>query len=378
MLSYSQLATLERDTRDALVLNAYIDATELDSVARRAWRKTLADSITAIRKSLAGASHAERKAFDEAAARLEAQAAQLSDDLDGAPGWVGFITADDIRYGSPTAAPPAPSLVWRRGIATAPYLRVIRDDASVILTLADTRVADIYRWTAGEPERVDRIQAHAHVGRAAHMGDTPVAGFHTGTRGTTLTDAAQRAVDVGRERMVRDVAEQIETLARPAGWIVVAGLREVAMDVMKHLGKAASKRALYLGGLSADASIPEIARAAAEGRDTLRASHERDRVNDLIDRAAGRNRGVLGLQPTLDALVAGAARDVSVTASVFTTRPDDAEALALAVLTHGARLHEVSGDAAARLDAECGGVAASLRFPSRTGRAKLAVAKGSV
>jgi len=378
MLSYSRLATLERDTRDALVLNAYIDATELDSVARRAWRKTLADGVTAVRKSLADAPHAERKAFDEAAARLEAQAADLNDDLDGAPGWAGFITASDVVYGGPTTVAPSSSLVWRRGVATAPYLRLIRDDASVILALVDTRVADVYRWTAGDPERVDRIQAHAHVGRAAHMGDAPVAGFHSGTRGTTLTDAAQRAVDVGRERMVRDVAEQLETLARPAGWIVVAGNRTVAMDTMKHLGKAASKRAIYLGGLGTEASIPEIARAAAEGRETLGSAQERDRVNDLIDRAAGRHRGVLGFQRTLDALGTGAARDVSVTAALFAERPDDAETLALAVLIHGARLHEVSGDAAARLDAECDGVAASLRFPSRTGRAKLAVAAGTV
>ncbi len=368
MLTYAQLAKLERNTRDRLVLNVYVDATQLDTVARRAWRRTLADEITATRKAVAGAPHAERNAFEKAAKLLTRQAKELSDDLDGAPGWVAFVTDEEIVYAGPTVAPPQPSLTWRRGIAAAPYLRLFDGNEGVIVAVVDTRATDLYRWNGHDVEHVGRISAHAHVGRAAQMGDAPREGFHTGTRGTALADAAQRALEVGRERMLHDVAQQLEGLARPRGWIVMAGIRATVNEALKHLGRAARKRTRYVPGLGSDATEVDIASAAAQGRRHLEQEDALSRVNELIDRAAGRGRAVLGLEATQQALSTGAAREVLVTPQFFEQRAADAEAVALAVLANGARLAEVVDDAAARLDEEAGGIAATLRFPSRSGR----------
>lgn len=371
MLSYAQLAELERRTRESLVLNVYIDATELDGVARRSWRHTLANAVVATRKSLADAPHAERTAFDRAAERLEARTMALSDDMDGAPGWVAFATADEILYAGPTTTVPAASLVWRKGIAMVPYVRLLRDEPTVTVAQVDVRKADIYRWVAGTLHRVERVQAHAHVGRAGHMGDAPHPGFHSGTRGTTLTDAAQRAMDAGVDRMVRDVAAQIGTTGLPGGWIILVGNRTVALDTIKHLTKGEQKCAVYVPGLAADAAEPEIAHAAAEGRAQLQTAHEVARVVDLIERAAASDRAVLGYTRTLEALAAGAAREVLVTGDFFARETDRAEALMLAVLANGAHLVEVGGEGAARLDAECEGVGATLRFRTQPGRATL-------
>lgn len=366
MLTYSQLAKLERSARGYHVLHVYVDPTELDAVARRAWRKTLAGAVVAQRKALGGAPHAERNEFDKAAELLEKLTRELSDDVDGAAGWAAFLTADRSLHAGPTHRAPRTSLAWRIGISAAPYMRLFQGPADVIVALVDARSTDIYRLSGRDVERVGHVNAHAHVGRAAHMGDSAREGFHTGTRGTALADAAQRALEVGRERMLHDVANELEALARPSGWIVIAGTRSNAHDAIKHLGKAAQKRTVYVPGPGMDASEADIAAAATEGRHQLEIEHETARVTDIVDRAVGRGRAVVGLEPTRAALETGAARDVLATPRFFDERPDEAEAVALDVLAHGARLVEVTGQAAERLDAEAGGIAAALRFPSRT------------
>lgn len=378
MLTYAQLAKLAHDVQDRHVLNVFVDATELDAVARRAWRRTLASGITATRKAIADAPHAERQAFEKAAKLVTRQAKELSDDLDAAPGWVAFVTEDEIVYAGPVFRAPRASVSWRRGIATAPYLRLHDGDGGVIVAVIETRATDLYRWNGRDVEQLGRVSAHAHVGRAAQMGDAPREGFHTGTRGTALTDAAQRALEVGRERMLHDVAQQLEGLARPSSWIVMAGIRTTVNEAIKHLSSAARKRTLYVSGLGSDASEVDIARAAGEGRQQLQRQHELDRVTDLIERAVGRGRGVLGFKPTMEALDTGAARDVLVSPRFLEDRPADAESVALAVLANGARLAEVGDDAAVRLDSDAEGIAATLRFPSRNGRVARGLARAKV
>lgn len=368
MLTYSQFADLERSSRDRHVLHAYVDSGELDAVARRVWRKTLAAGIAAARKSVASAPHAERAEFEQAAGRLAEVARQLPDDLDGAPGWAVFATADGVLRAGPTLRAPAACVGWRLGISAAPYLRALQAPADVLLALIDARTADLYRLRGAAVERVGRINAHAHVGRATHMGDAAREGFHSGTRGTTLADAAHRALEVGRERMLHEVAQELEGLARPSGWIVVAGTRTNAHDAIKRLGRAAQKRATYMPGLSVDASEAEIATVAAEGRRRLSAERELARVDDLLDRAIGRARAVVGLEAVRGAIRSGAARDVLITPAFFASHGEEAESVALDLLSHGARLSEIGGEAATRLDAEGGGIAATLRFPSRVGR----------
>ncbi len=374
MLTYSQLAELEQTARDAQVLNVYVNAGELDAVSRRSWRRTLANAIVATRKSLADAPHAERNAFERAAELLDDRVKQLADDMEGAAGWVAFVAPDRVLHAGPVKSPPPPLVEWRTGIAAAPYLRLDREDGDVIVALVDARSADVYRWSAGELERVDRLRSHAHLSRAAHMGDTPQQGFHSGTRGTALTDAAQRALDVGRTRMVHDLVNRLEALVKPDGWIVIAGIRTVTSDVLKHLGKTAAKRTLYLAGVSTDASEVDIGRAAVDGRARLLAAHQMEAVTELIDRSVSRRRGVLGPEKSLDALRTGAAREILISEGFFEQHAADAESIALEALAHGARVQEVEGHAALRLDGEAGGVGATLRFASRGAKVKAELA----
>ncbi|MDE3217242.1 MAG: hypothetical protein KGO03_12610, partial [Gemmatimonadota bacterium] len=82
--------------------------------------------------------------------------------------------------------------------------------------------------------------------------------------------------------------------------------------------------------------------------------------------AVGRHRGVLGAEATLAALRTGAARDVYASPAFLARR--DAEEMTRAVLESGATLYEVGDPAAARLDAECEGIAAGLRFAAGSRR----------
>jgi hypothetical protein len=368
MLTYSQLARLCTTARDRRVLNVYVDGTALDDVARRSWRPSLAAAIAAARKTVESATHQERAEFERAADRLVAEAQQLPDDLNGAPGWVAFLSADAVLSAGYASRAPRAAVEWRRGIGAASYLRLIAGTPDVIVAAIDTRSAELYQWNGRELVQLERLAAHAHVARAAHMGDTPRQGFHAGTKGTTLTDAAHRAMEVGRERMLRDAAQRLEALARPSGWIVLVGTHSTVADAMRYLGRAARKRATWFEGTGSAGAPPEIARAAAEGGRRLEREDATARVAELLDRAAARGRAVSGLVATRNALAAGAAREVLVTGAFLDGCPTDAEAVAMEVLTHGARLTEVRDEAAARLDAESEGIAAVLRYAARPAR----------
>ena len=373
MLTYAQLAKLEKSVRDHHVLNVYIDATELDNVSRRSWRRTLAAAVVALRKSLEGAPHAQRVAFDRAAQHVAEVAGGLVDDLDGAPGWCLLATRDEVIHSGSTDRAPGTSATWRSGVGVAPYLRLF-DDETVIVGVVGIRATDLYRCDGRTTKRVEHVNAHAHLGRAVHMGDVPHERFHAGTRGTALTDAAQHALEVGRERMLHDVADELDALARPHAWVVLTGARETVSDAMRHLGRTLRKRTIYVPGLGTGATDAEIAQAAIDGKRRLERTLEMERVTDLIDRAAARGRARVGLDGTREAALAGAARDVYVTSHFLEQHPAEAEELALAALTHGARFTPVLGDAAARLDEVGGGVATALRFGRAKGRAESAAA----
>jgi stalled ribosome rescue protein Dom34 len=111
-------------------------------------------------------------------------------------------------------------------------------------------------------------------------------------------------------------------------------------------------------------SSAEIARAAERDAKILRDSRDSAEVEQLLNLAASHGRGVTGAKETLAVMSTGEGRQLLITPKFLAEHPDEAEAAVEFALDHAADIEVLAGDAAARLDAQAGGIASSLRFGS--------------
>ncbi len=109
-------------------------------------------------------------------------------------------------------------------------------------------------------------------------------------------------------------------------------------------------------------SKAEIARAAERDAKILRDSRDAAAVEQVLNLAASNGRGVTGAKQTLAVMSSGEGRQLLVTPRFLAEHPDEAEAAIEFALDHAADIEVLAGDAAARLDAQAGGIASSLRF----------------
>jgi hypothetical protein len=361
MLTYAGLVHLERSLREAQVLSVYIDGTSRSKEDRRQWRVELDHVLADLRTSVADASREERRRFDLSVSLLEQRLVPYRGAL-GSPGWAAFITADRIVYAEDLPVPMPTRVVWSTGISAAAYVRALKQHRPVLVAIVDARKAMVYRYQGGDLEHLETRHAHAVVLPPAHMGNQPRAGFHQGVHGTTGHDAAQRQLAQGTDRMLGDVAERLDTLADPAGWIVVGGNSQVVARVLRMLPDRTRGRTCRASSLDVHASEAEIADAARRYASSMRNAQDLERLDWLVERAGALGCAVLGPTNTQVALERGQVAELYLTHRYIEAHPLDAEVAVRAAFDHGASVEEVSGEPAVQLDGD-GGVGARLRFP---------------
>jgi stalled ribosome rescue protein Dom34 len=111
-------------------------------------------------------------------------------------------------------------------------------------------------------------------------------------------------------------------------------------------------------------SNAEIARAAERDAKILRDARDAAAVEQVLNLAASNGRGVTGAKQTLAVMSTGEGRQLFITPRFLAEHADEAEAAVEFALDHAADIEVLAGDAAARLDAQAGGIASSLRFGS--------------
>jgi Bacterial archaeo-eukaryotic release factor family 10 len=360
MLTYTDLVTLERSLRETLVLSVYLDGTADDFAEQRAWRTRLDHSLKDLRSWLADSSHAEREMFERCVAYLEKELTPLSRGV-GSRGWVAFITGEGVRHAGRLPVPMPTMAVWSTGPSVASYIRALKQTRPVVVIVADARKAALYRYDQGALERVHTIHAHAVAGPAAHMGDAPRIGFHPGVRGTTGSDAAQRSLLAGTNRMFNKVADEAVKLAGADGWILTGGIPHASADLVQLMAHSAPGRVSAIDSLDIHASEAEIAAAAEQGASALRDASDLAKIEDIIGRADGDGFVALGPVAARDALDHSSVRELYMTHSFIEDHSADAEDIVRKALAQGALVEEVSREAAQRLKAS-GGMAARLRY----------------
>jgi Bacterial archaeo-eukaryotic release factor family 10 len=357
MMTHTQLVALERSLRDERVLSVYLDGTATDPAAQKAWRIQLDHSLKDLRTWLAGSAHQEREEFERCVSLLEAELARLGPGV-GSRGWAAFITREGARNVEALPVPVPTLAVWSTGMCVSPYIHALKETRMVVVAVVDAREAKCYCYRFGEIDRVETIRAHHPIPEPAHMGSAPRQGFHTGTRGSTGRDDAQRGLLQGTKRMLADAAERLSHLAGATGWIVIGGIPRVAAQLARDVEPLATERVLLLESLDVHSSDEELAAAARSAASTLRDAFDASRIAAIAgDDAAF---GALGPAATRRALELSAVRDLYLSRRFLDDHLSEAEDAVRAALDQSASVEEVSGRAADLLDAH-GGLAARLR-----------------
>lgn len=375
MMTYERLVALERSLRETVVLSVYIDGESRDPARRSMWRTELKNAITRVRKDLRGASHTEREGFRHAVARL-------SDALPhgvvalGSPGWMGFVSPTRVYLAEALAVRMPTGVRWGHGIRIAPAVRALKEGRPVVVAIVDSRSARVYRYAGATLEAMEHLRAHAHLEPPAHMGAAPRPGFHTGTRGRTGEEAAERGLRAGRELMLRELATRMETLAGSDGWLLVGGTPGPAREAKAALSEQVAPRAVAVPDLPIRSTEAEIADRAAAHASALRRREDLAAVRTMVQRADAGGNGVRGIAATRRALEAGAAQRLYFTLRLLEDHPAEADEILRLALDHDVHVDEVSGEGAVLLDAQGDGVGAALHFALEGAPAPAAPAPG--
>jgi hypothetical protein len=344
------------------VLSVYVNGESTDPATRSRWRLDLRHSFDDIETWLRGSPHAEREAFD-ACRTMALEALERFTGAIGAPGWAAFFTIDGA-FESGTVSVPVPTMAaWSTGPCLSPYVRAIKEARPVVVAVVNGRKARLFRYVDRQAELVETVRAHVVVEPPSHMGGPPRTGFHTGTRGSTGADEAQRELLEGTEHLQAEVAGRIAVLANADGWIVIGGIPNAARATLDRLMPDLAARAMQAPSLDVHATEAQVAECARESASTLRNAYDALRVRDAIqesERDGG--YGAAGVVETMQALAESRVRELYVTLNYLVNHAADAEAAIRLAFDHGALVEHVSGDAAAQLD-RVGGLAARLRYP---------------
>lgn len=359
MLSHADLIRLEQQLRDETVLSIYVNGDFADVATRGQWRTALRNALDAIEESLGGSTHADREAF-AAARALAMSAVDRYTAGEEAPGWMGLITAKEVHHAGvvPVAVPTVAT--WSQGANLAPAIRILKEARPVLVVVADSTNARIYRYVDRTITLDDSIDRDAKVDQAYHMSRPAPQGFSSGTRGRPGAEAAQREQRHATDTMLAEVTARLEQMATNDAWILIGGIDVVANALQGRLDKKLAARAsvIPIDVHDNEARLAEIAREHAS---RLRAAEDLKRVEEVLGANAAGGTGAVGLADIDRALFNGQVHELYVTTDFVEKHADEAVSAIRRAFDEAATVEHVSGDAAERLDA-AGGIAARLRF----------------
>jgi hypothetical protein len=353
-----ELNALVRESAGTRVLTVYLDARVADPALRHAWRPALTAAVRAARATIGD--EGERADFDRAAAYLE-QPLPAPGGVWSAPGWVTFLTPDGPLHAADVPVQVPTLAAWRDGPVVSPYLRALKQNRPVIVTLVDSRSARFFRYAWGAltplPDMTLAVREDLTLTPPEFRATSSPA-----PRGALATERTSRRRLALFRRLAALLGARLAELAGQDGWVVIGGTPAWARLAGEALTPRFADRLLVVGSLDHDAAEREIARAAEEAATALRATHGRALLDRLLARALPQGRAEVGLPATQRALRAHAVDLLLLSPEFLRVNAGDAEDVVRAALAHGADVEVLSGDAAGFLDRVADGIAARLRF----------------
>ncbi len=361
MLTHEKLVRLYRDNQSTQVLSVYLDGQATDPAQRSVWRRRLDQEISEAERGLEALSPEDRAGFGGAVELLRGELDDFDAFLPG-KGWVGFATPDRVLYAEPVAA-TVPDLVrWERGLRVAPYVRGLKQARTVLVVLTDRRRARIFEYRDGVVSELPGVVADTDVGDLTDVGVGKRGATHSGVRGQTGSDAAQRFLDAGSERMIKSLMDDLEGRLAGDGFLILGGTPETISAMAQHASSYRASRLLEQPSLHLDMTSAQVREAARAGASTLTRRIQGALVEEVVDQARSGGRGCLGREASERALMEGRVDTLLLTRDFILGQPDFADHCVGAAFDQQADVQELSGEPAETLDREAGGIGARLRF----------------
>ncbi|MDX1566319.1 MAG: hypothetical protein R3223_00865 [Longimicrobiales bacterium] len=361
MLTREKLADLYGQLRDTKVLSIYLDGNGNDPAERKVWRKELDHEIEGARERLADASAEEKEAFESAVSLLMAEIDDFNAFVPD-KGWVGFATRDDVHYAESVPVPLPTLARWEDGLRVAPYVRGLKQDRMVAAVLLDSQRARIFEYRDGELVEPESLRADTFIGDLTDVNISKRAATHTGTRGETGTDAAQRALEVTSERMRKKLMEVVTELVGDKGLLIIGGTPEMVSAAASSVPRAMEGRVAERPSLHLEMTTAEVKEAVETAASELTQEIQSRLVDQVIDQALANGRGCLGRESTERALLERRVDTLLLARSFIDENQDFADHCVGTAFEQHAEVEEVSGEADDRLMEEGSGIGARLRY----------------
>lgn len=361
MLTHDELVDLYRKFRDDRVLTVYLDGDARDFAERKAWKRRLEQQVAEARRAVNGQRPQEEDSFDRAVARIEEALGEYASFLPD-QGWVGFATADELIYGEAVRVPMPDLVRWEGGIRVAPYVRALKQDRLVLTVLVDSRRARVFEYRNGQLSEPEDLKAETFLGDLTDINVSKRATSRSGVRGKTGTDAAQRFLEVGSERMLKRLMQLVTERMGDSGVLVIGGTDEAVAAAKGHLPQQVRERVVSRSSMHVEMSDAEIREELEKAASTLNQALQKGQLESIVDQARAGGRGALGPEAVEKALREGRVDTLLLSRNFIRASPDYADHLVGAAFEQHADVEELSGEGADVLDLEGEGVGARLRY----------------
>jgi hypothetical protein len=361
MLTRDQLADLNRGLQQEKVLTVYVDGMEKDPASRRVWRRRLAQELEREENRLHFADSKDKEAFEAAQERVLKELDGFESFLPG-KGYVAFATSEELHHAESLPVQVSTLVRWEAGARLAPYIRGLKQLRPMVTALVDGRRGRVFLYKEGEVTEVADLRSDTFLGDLSESASSGRASKHSGSRGETASDAAQKYLEVGTERMLKEVRELVNDLAGSDGFILLGGDHEALATLSPMMSSATDSRILENSSLWLEMSLAEVKAATAEAASALSKRRQEALLDQVREQAYSRGNGCLGGKDTVQALDNGSVDILILSRSFVEANPDYADRCVSKAFEQGADVRVFGGVPSEKLDELGGGVGARLRF----------------
>jgi hypothetical protein len=361
MLNQNELVDLYRKHREEKVLSVYLDGKATDFAERNLWRKRLEGTLNEAEERLAGEASDELPAFRKARKAMEESLSAHPNFLPDR-GWVGFANADGMLHAGAVRVPMPDLVRWENGIRVAPYVRALKQERLVITVLVDSRRARIFEYRGGELNEPENLSADTYMGDLTDMNQSKRPTAHSGVRGKTATDAAQKTLGIVADRMFKQLTDRVTERLGNHGHLILGGPPEAVAAAKDHFSSGILSRTIEWPSLRVEMTDAEVKEALEAAASRLNQNLQEKSLSEVVDMARSGGKGALGAVPVLKALKESRVDTLFLSRGFIRANPEYADHLVGAAFEQHAEVEELSLDGANRLDTEGEGVAARLRY----------------
>jgi hypothetical protein len=361
MLTHDELVELYRSCRSTKVLSIYLDGGATDFAERKVWFRRLEHALDEIRPIPGDTRDEGRRAFLAAEALLRKELEAFPNFLPER-GWVGFASVDKVLHCGASRVPMPDLVRWEPGLRVAPYVRALKQERLIVGVLVDSRRARLFTYQDGVLAEPENLHADGLTGDLSDTNQSRRATHHSGTRGETATDAAQKLLDREEQRMLKAVVATLQDRLGNRGRLVVGGTPEVVRHLMGLLPDTLRHRTISASGLRVEMTDAEVRKSVEEAASRLNQQIQEAAVAQVIDEARGGGRATLCADPVTRALREARVDTLFLSRGFIRANPEYADHMVGTAFEQHAEVEELAADGGHRLDAEAEGVAARLRY----------------